>query len=146
MTDFLLVSRVYRPLGKCAHTALRGQSAYCASRPWRTDATPTSILQKSRRYTPRSSAGQSLEVSAPSTGSRSKKGRSKELGPSGQDKGNKAQQDFPDETKPAADGFFHWKCHVCFERRKSETKDRFRHIKRRIAAPSTQRSLGRNFL
>ena len=33
-----------------------------------------------------------------------------------------------------------------FERRKSETKDRFRHIKRRIAAPSTQRSLGRNFL
>ena len=99
---------------------------------WRLDATPASTAKKQKvclSDTPCSSAGLSLEGPASSSSSKPKQGRPAKSSHSRQDKG-RAQDDFPDETKPAADGFFHWKCHVCFERRKSETKDRLRAIKR----------------
>ena len=72
-------------------------------------------------------------------------GRPDKLSLSRQDKG-RVQEDFPDETKPAADGFFHWKCHVCFERRKSETKDRLRDIKRTHRRSKHPEILGRTSL
>ena len=133
----------WRPAHTPASTAPGSSKRTVSIEKWRPSCTPASSSSSKRaRIT-----GPSADTAGPTAAKHSLKSSAPLPSPLGAAKGyttgitqgqtkvatksqKDKQQEFPDETVRAADGFFHWKCHICQEKRRSDSKDKLRALKR----------------